>query len=124
MLNGFCHVQQWQLSNIRLQCLSLPAVSRPHSLALRALMWVWLPLQQVPGQTQPSLLQCAAHTASACMGAGDKKMAKVYNTDPYRDCFAVTVPKEVGTVHSLQCRPAGSWHANLAAAPALPAGDA
>ena len=50
-------------------------------------------------------------------------MAKVYNTDPYRDCFAVTVPKEVGSVHS---RPASLQAAGMqtrAAAPALPAGS-
>ena len=57
------------------------------------------------------------------LGAGDKKMAKVYNTDPYRDCFAVTVPKEVGLVHSCSVRLQAADMPTRAAAPLLPAGD-
>ena len=65
---------------------------------------------------------CSSHWGSM-LGAGDEKMAKVYNTDPYRDCFAVTVPKEVGFVHacsaSLQAAGMPPW----VAAPVPPAGD-
>ena len=82
------------------------------SLALCALLWFWLPLQQV--RVVSHSLACITLQLTPCQHAcaGDKKMAKVYNTDPYRDCFAVTVPKEVGSVPSLQCKPAGSWHAD------------
>ena len=49
-------------------------------------------------------------------------MAKVYNTDPYRDCFAVTVPKEVGSVHSCSASLPAAGVPLWAAAPVLPAG--
>ena len=49
-------------------------------------------------------------------------MAKVYNTDPYRDCFAVTVPKEVGSVHSCSASLPAAGVPSWAAAAVLPTG--